>query len=174
MRFRAGRQREFERAANCQKREIASEIVGGVLMWNPPGRFLARARPDGAGKCGPEVVEAFFREVDVDAALVGSSAAYFVRMGFAREKNRKLKRKMGPWRDIGIDTAIQKAMSVIWDHRRLDRVALRAMGCLMCAKTEPYTVSGNVSSVSVDALGHSLLASAQMLRACWLTVPSQK
>mmetsp|Transcript_17457 Transcript_17457/g.37706 ORF Transcript_17457/g.37706 Transcript_17457/m.37706 type:complete len:438 (-) Transcript_17457:462-1775(-) len=132
----AERLSEFESAQNCAKRQIAFEIVEIVMMeWNPPGRFIERVNDD--ANCSAEEVDAFFREVDVDRVLVGSSAAYFCRLGHSLKKDRKLKRELGPWKDIGIEMAIQKAMSVIRDHRRTDRVALRAMGMLKRKATEP-------------------------------------
>lgn len=48
----------------------------------------------------------------------------------------------GPWRDMGIERAIQKVCGVIRDHKRPDRIALRAMGMLREKKSmKAYTVS---------------------------------
>eukprot|EP00585_Thalassiosira_rotula_P012462 CAMPEP_0196131212 /NCGR_PEP_ID=MMETSP0910-20130528/1312_1 /TAXON_ID=49265 /ORGANISM="Thalassiosira rotula, Strain GSO102" /LENGTH=327 /DNA_ID=CAMNT_0041390659 /DNA_START=122 /DNA_END=1103 /DNA_ORIENTATION=- len=120
------------------------------MKWNPPGRFIERAERN--AKCTAEDVDAFFREVDVNRVLVGSSAAYFHQMGYSLKRNRKLKRELGPWKDIGIEMAIQKAMSVIRDHDRADRIALRAMGMLRRKKLKTYPKQ-NDSYLSAPMVG---------------------
>ncbi|KAL7535282.1 hypothetical protein ACHAXR_006393 [Thalassiosira sp. AJA248-18] len=136
------RKSEFDTATNHQKRQIALEIVESVLEWNPPGRFIERV--EDKANCTPDEVDAYFREVDVEKVLVGSSLAYFNRMGHASKKNKKLKRELGPWRDMGIERAIQKACGVIRDHKRPDRIALRAMGMLKRKK--------NINTFMIDPI----------------------
>mmetsp|Transcript_0 Transcript_0/g.1 ORF Transcript_0/g.1 Transcript_0/m.1 type:complete len:527 (+) Transcript_0:107-1687(+) len=135
----ADRKSDFESATNCQKRQISLEIVESVLELG--GRFIERV--DDNANCSAEEVDAFFREVDVDKVLVGSSAAYFDQMGHSLKKNKKLKRELGPWRDMGIERAIQKALGVIRDHKRPDRIALRAMGMLKRKKVKTYPTEPN-------------------------------
>lgn len=137
----ADRKPEFDTATNGQKRQIALQIVESVLEWNPPGRFIERVNDTNAN-CSPQEVEQYFYEVDVDTKLVGSSLVYFNNMGYTQKKNKKLMRELGPWRDMGIEKAIQKACGVIRDHKRPDRVALRAMGMLRKKKEyQSYFVS---------------------------------
>jgi hypothetical protein len=124
----ADRKAEFDVATNAHKREIALEIVESVMGWYPPGRFIERVND--VASCSPEEVEAFFREVDCERVLTGFSAAYFDRMGFTFKRNKRLKKELGPWRDMGMERAIQKVCGVIRDHKRPDRIALRAMGML--------------------------------------------
>jgi len=138
----ASRKAEFDSAKNVQKREIALEIVHSVLEMNPPGRFLERAndRED-------DDAEAYFREVDVDEVLTGSNAEYFNEKGLSPMKNRKLMKELGPWRDMGMEKAIQKVCAVIRDHKRPDRIALKAMGMLKEKKKgNKMTNADNVSS----------------------------
>ncbi|KAL7544886.1 hypothetical protein ACHAWF_008249 [Thalassiosira exigua] len=131
----AARKSEFEAATNFQKRKIALEIVEGVMGWDPPGRFLERAT-DGAE--AEEDADAFFRRVDVNEVLVGSSARYFFQMGHSLKKTKRLKRALGPWKDMGIGRAIQKACGVIRDYKRPDRIALRANGLLKKPQFQGY------------------------------------
>lgn len=131
----AFRKEEFDSARNIQKREIALEIVQSVLEWNPPGRFLERANDSNNSNNAndnPEddEVEAYFRAVDVDEVLTGSSAKYFTEKGLSTKKNKTLMRELGPWRDMGMERAIQKVCGVIRDHKRPDRIALKAMALL--------------------------------------------
>ena len=58
-----------------------------MLEWNPPRRFIERV--EDKANCTPDEVDAYFREVDVEKVLVGSSLAYFNRMGHASKKNKK-------------------------------------------------------------------------------------
>jgi hypothetical protein len=133
----ASRKEEFDSARNIQKREIALQIVQSVLEWNPPGRFLERANDSNNANDNPEddEVEAYFREVDVDEVLTGSSAKYFNEKGLCTKKNKTLMRELGPWRDMGMERAIQKVCGVIRDHKRPDRIALKAMGLLKVKNT---------------------------------------
>ena len=136
----ADRKVEFDAATNAHKREIALEVGDIVLGWNPPGMFIERV--NNVANCSPEEVEAFFREVECERVLTGFSATYFNRMGFTFKRNKRLKRELGPWRDMGIERAIQKVCGVIRDHKRPDRIALRAMGMLREKKSmKAYTVS---------------------------------
>lgn len=136
----ATRKAEFDSAKNTQKREIALEIVHSVLEMNPPGRFLERAndRDD-------DNAEAYFREVNVDEVLTGSNAEYFNEKGLSPAKNRKLMKELGPWRDMGMEKAIQKVCAVIRDHKRPDRIALKAMGLLKVKKENKMKIAENVS-----------------------------
>ena len=138
----ADRKPEFDTATNYQKRQIALQIVESVLEWNPPGRFIERVDDTNANFSQAEV-DQYFHEVDVDTKLVGSSLVYFNNMGYTQKKNKKFMRELGPWRDMGIEKAIQKACGVIRDHKRPDRVALRAMGMLRKKKAS-YFVSTNL------------------------------
>ena len=119
----ADRKAEFEVATNVRKREIALDVVESVLRWNPPGRFIERV--DDAANFSPE-----FSEVDCERMLTGVSAAYFYQMGYTFKRNKRLMKEIGPWRDMGIERAIQKACGVIRDYKRPDRIALRAIEML--------------------------------------------
>ncbi len=137
----ASRKEEFDSARNIQKREIALEIVQSVLEWNPPGRFLERANDSNNSNNAndnPEddEVEAYFHVVDVDEVLTGSNAKYFTETGLSTKKNKTLMRELGPWRDMGMERAIQKVCGVIRDHKRPDRIALKAMALLKVKNTD--------------------------------------
>lgn len=145
------RKEEFNSARNIQKRDIAIEIVQTVLEWNPPGRFLERTndsnhRNHANNNPGDAEVEAYFNEVDAAEVLTGASALYFNQMGISARKNSKFMRELGPWKDMGMERAIQKVCGVIRDHKRPDRLALQAMALSKVKNVVAKKTTDNVSS----------------------------
>lgn len=145
------RKEEFNSARNIQKRDIAIEIVQTVLEWNPPGRFLERTndsnhRNHSNNNPGDAEVEAYFNEVNAAEVLTGASALYFNQMGISARKNSKFMRELGPWKDMGMERAIQKVCGVIRDHKRPDRLALQAMALSKVKNVVARKTIDNVSS----------------------------
>ncbi len=132
----AERKPEFEIASNAEKRKIATEVVEAVMQLEPPGRFLERI--DSSGPVDYDVLKAATGErerayVGVDHYLDherGSSSS-------SRKMEKQLRQRLGPWRDIGMEKAVQKACGVIRDHKRPDRIALKAMRSLKKKDSNP-------------------------------------
>lgn len=129
------RKQDFDAATNTLKRDIAIETVQSVLALDPPGRFLERV--DGEIIINQDGTASFDgngwedNDVDVHSLMSPNNVKYLNELGWAQNKNSKhWKRALGPWRDVGMEKSIQKACAVIRDHKRQDRVALKAMGML--------------------------------------------
>lgn len=129
------RKQDFDAASNAHKRDIAIETVQSVLALDPPGRFLERV--DGEIIINQDGTASFDgngwedNDVDVHSLMSPNNVKYMNELGWAQNKHSKhWKRALGPWRDVGMEKSIQKACAVIRDHKRQDRVALKAMGML--------------------------------------------
>jgi len=125
----AERKPEFDVASNAEKRKIATEVVEAVMQLEPPGRFLERVESTAP------------IDYDVLKAATGEREKAFIGVDYyqghergpsasSRKMEKQLRQRLGPWRDIGIEKAVQKACGVIRDHKRPDRIALKAMGFL--------------------------------------------
>ncbi|KAL3802847.1 hypothetical protein HJC23_007624 [Cyclotella cryptica] len=129
IRFRklcVSRKSEFDIGTNSHKRWIATSVVEEILKLDPPGRFLERV--DGATESAfdEQYQSSFDGGGGIDKIMTGSSLQYFRTMGYTA-KNKTLIKHLGPWKPVGVERAIQKACGVIRDHKRPDKVALRAM-----------------------------------------------
>eukprot|EP00984_Skeletonema_dohrnii_P018862 scaffold8921_cov81-Skeletonema_dohrnii-CCMP3373.AAC.2 len=126
----------FAVATNSEKRQIAIETAQHVMAMDPPGRFLERVEDgdiniheDGTGTF--DGLGGAYSNVDVHSLMSPSDAKYLNESGWAQNKASKhWKKALGPWRDVGMEKAVQKTCAVIRDHKRQDRIALKAMGML--------------------------------------------
>jgi hypothetical protein len=129
VRFRkmcVSRKSEFDIATNSHKRLIATTVVEEIFKLDPPGRFLERVDDATASAFEQQYLSSFDGEVDIDKIMTGSSQQYFKTMGYTT-KNKTFMKPLGPWKHFSVEQAIQKACGVIRDHKRPDKVALRAM-----------------------------------------------
>lgn len=158
------RKQDFDAATNAHKRDIAIETVQSVLALDPPGRFLERVdgeiiiNQDGTASFDGDGWED--NDVDVHSLMSPNNVKYLNELGWAQNKNSKhWKRALGPWRDVGMEKSIQKACAVIRDHKRQDRVALKAMGMLKKGsnKMTGMGVSYYYLFVSVVLFRHGIL-----------------
>ena len=125
----------FVVAANSEKRQIAIETVQHVMALDPPGRFLERV--EGEINITDEGIAIFdgmggaYSNVDIHSLISPSDAKYLNETGWGQNKaSKNWRRALGPWRDVGMEKAVQKTCAVIRDHKRQDRIALKAMGLL--------------------------------------------
>lgn len=129
VRFRkmcVSRKAEFDIATNSHKRLIATTVVEEIFKLDPPGRFLERVDDATASAFEQQYLSSFDGEVGIDKIMTGSSLQYFKTMGYT-PKNKTFMKHLGPWKHFSVEKAIQKACGVIRDHKRPDKVALRAM-----------------------------------------------
>ena len=125
----------FSAATNAEKRQIAINTAQHIMALDPPGRFLERVEgeitihEDGSGTFNG--MGGAYSNVDVHTLISPSDAKYLNETGWAQNKVGKHWRKaLGPWRDVGMEKAVQKTCAVIRDHNRQDRIALKSMGLL--------------------------------------------
>eukprot|EP00562_Extubocellulus_spinifer_P010969 CAMPEP_0178513292 /NCGR_PEP_ID=MMETSP0696-20121128/23393_1 /TAXON_ID=265572 /ORGANISM="Extubocellulus spinifer, Strain CCMP396" /LENGTH=391 /DNA_ID=CAMNT_0020143273 /DNA_START=79 /DNA_END=1254 /DNA_ORIENTATION=- len=93
------RKSEFDEGSIVVKRHLATDVVDAITSLDPPGRFLKSAAPKGAAKGGKKG----------ERQKVGGSIG-------------------GPWTELTREKSIQKAMQVMRDHERPDRVGDDADG----------------------------------------------
>ena len=125
----------FSKATNAEKRQIAINIVQHIMAMDPPGRFLERV--DGETTIHEDGTATYngmggaYITIDVHTLISPSDIKYLNETGWSQNKVGKHWRKaLGPWRDVGMEKAVQKTCAVIRDHNRQDRIALKAMGLL--------------------------------------------
>jgi hypothetical protein len=131
----ATRKPNFDIATNAEKRLIAIETAQHVMALDPPGRFLERVEGEiiihEDGTATFDGLGGAYSNVDVHSLMSPSDAKHLNETGWAQNKTSKhWKKALGPWRDVGMEKAIQKTCAVIRDHKRTDRIALKAMGML--------------------------------------------
>lgn len=148
----ASRKPEFDVSTNAQKRQIAIEVVENILNLVPPGRFIERTDIEDLASVNIELLKNAVgdKAADVHRLLLDDHDCDLERgtVAVLRKKDKKLKKQLGPWRDVGIERAIQKACGVIRDHNRPDRIALRAMG--MLTKKPPHGEGGDIDAMMVS------------------------
>eukprot|EP00970_Alexandrium_tamarense_P004895 scaffold808_cov196-Alexandrium_tamarense.AAC.32 len=120
----ASRKDNFDTATKHQKRLIALSAVEEILEMDPTGRFLERV--DGVETAEEQRWNHVNGDADAEANMSQSCARHFKKIGMS-ENDKKWKKCIGPWRDIGMERAVQKACGVIRDMKRPDRTALRAV-----------------------------------------------
>lgn len=157
----------FVVAANSDKRQIAIQTAQHVMALDPPGRFLERV--EGEINIDEEGIAIFYgmggtySNVDIHSLISPSDAKYLNETGWGQNKaSKNWRRALGPWRDVGMEKAVQKTCAVIRDHKRQDRIALKAMGLL---KKSSKKNSNLVVSDSV--LSMCCLPSRAVLLAVW-------
>jgi len=131
----ATRKPNFDVATNAEKRQIAIETAQHVMALDPPGRFLERVEGEiivhDDGTATFDGLGGAYNNVDVHSLMSHSDAKHLNELGWAQNKfSKHWKKALGPWRDVGMEKAIQKTCAVIRDHKRQDRIALKAMGML--------------------------------------------
>lgn len=154
----AMRKPDFDAATNAQKRQIAIETVQTILALDPPGHFLERV--EGADEVTiNDDGTAFFgalggnKNVDIHGLMSPSNAKHLSEMGGAQNKTSKhWKWAVGPWRDVGMEKAINKTLAVLRDHGRQDRIALKAMGLMKKSSKKMNALGVSYLFVSVSCL----------------------
>jgi hypothetical protein len=117
---------EFDTATNAHKRTIAMSVVEEIMKMDPPGRFLERVDDATSAAFEEQYMTLLDADTGIDKIMNGAPLAYFKSIVDWNAKN-KWNQHVGPWRDIGVEKAIQKVCGVIRDYKRPDKVALRAM-----------------------------------------------
>ena len=153
----ATRKPTFDVATNSEKRQIAIETAQHVMALDPPGRFLERVtegeiiiHEDGTATF--DGLEGAYSNVDVHSLMSPSDAKHLNELGWAQNKTSKhWKRALGPWRDVGMEKAIQKSCAVIRDIGRQDRIALKAMGMLKKSSKKTSLLGFGVSHIVDNA-----------------------
>lgn len=133
----------FDVATNSEKRQIGIEIAQHVMSLDPPGRFLERIESEitihDDGTATFEGLGEAYSNVDIQGLLGPCETKHLGEMGWGQNTTsiKDWKRTLGPWRDAGVEKAVQKVCGVIRDHKRQDRIALRAMAKLKKGSKKP-------------------------------------
>ena len=154
----------FDVATNSEKRQIAIETAQHVMSLDPPGRFLERVESEitihDDGTATFEGLGEAYSNVDIQSLLGPCETKHLSEMGWGQSTTsiKDWKRTLGPWRDVGVEKAVQKVCGVIRDHKRQDRIALKAMAKLKKGSKKPSLLGvshrasllfGNIVTVSV-------------------------
>lgn len=147
----------FVVAANAEKRQIAIATAQHVMALDPPGRFLERV--EGEININEEGIAIFdgmggaYSNVDITSLISPSDAKYLNETGWGQNKaSKNWRRALGPWRDVGMEKAVQKTCAVIRDHKRQDRIALKAMGLLKKSSKKNNLGVSDIVHISFNVL----------------------